>query len=585
MLKLWEKHKYEIVLFSAVLLFCVMTMLFPRIVIGHDFGFHLARIKALSENMQNGHLFSPIYYSEFYGTGYASPMFYGDLFLHIPAAMVLIGFSAVSAYIAFVVLIFLAAAFSSYYCAKIVFKKELPAFVSSFCFVFSGYFATDIYVRAAIGEAQTFVFLPIIALGFYSIVYEDGRHWLCLPSGLFFCLMCHILTTYLCVFALFIFAIISVRHLFKEPRKFLYLVKSAVVFLGISAFFLFPMVEQFASQPFIATSGLSSLINGTLAERAIPWKRVFGDFSIGRKDVWIPHGIGFMPLIAAILFAIIWYQTKKTPKNAWLFGVCGYTVTFLSTNLFWWDLLQETAGIIQFPWRLLVFATLFFAIFVGILLLRCTKRKTVCLFAVLLVFSSIFSYVYVSYSNYLEQTELDERMQPDLNEIGSAEYLPLPDGTVAVDKEGNLLSGPYIIQAVVSAVFENSNKVTSNRISSDNLTVKRYFDKMTVTFSGNTSADAYLDLPLIAYKGYKATINGQKLEVTKSEVHSKITLDREYDVTYTGMLRIIVGDTESGTVTVYYRRTKVQIISYILTFITVIWAVGYIFFSKHKADF
>ena len=588
MLKLLKKHKYEIMLFGAVLLLCVIPLLFIRIGTGHDFNFHLARIKALSENMQNGHWFSPIYYSEFYGTGYASPLFYGDLLLHIPASMVLMGFSAESSYRAFIVLILFAAAFSSYYCAKAVFKKEMPSFVAAFCFVFSGYFATDVFVRAAIGEAQTFIFLPIIALGFYSIIYEDGRHWLCLPFGLFFCFVCHVLTTCLCVAALFLFALLSAKRLLKKPEKIFCIVKSAVLFFALSAFSLLPMAEQFLSQRFIATSGMSSLVNGTLETRVIPWKRVLGDFASARIDgVWMPHGIGVMPVIAAVLFVIIWYKTKKTPKSAWLFGACGFIATFLTTNLFCWNLLQKIAGIIQFPWRLLVFATFFFAVFGEILLLRCSKRKTACIFAVLLVLSSAFSYIHASYVNYtymLEKTKSGERPEVNLNDIGSAEYLPLPDGTVATDENGNLLSGPNIIPVVMLTVKANSENVNSDSINSSDLKIKRDFDKMTVTFKGNTSKNAYIDLPLLAYKGYTATLNGQKLAVGNSEVHAKITKNGEYDVTYTGMLRVFVGSAKSGTVTVRYERTKIQIISYIVTLITVIWSAGYIIFTKKRFE-
>ena len=68
-------------------------------------------------------------------------------------------------------------------------------------------------------------------------------------------------------------------------------------------------------------------------------------------------------------------------------------------------------------------------------------------------------------------------------------------------------------------------------------------NRMVVEFSGNTSG-ATIDLPLILYIGYSAELDdGTALEVSRGE---------------SGMVRVSLGDNESGTFTVWYEGTALQ---------------------------
>ena len=74
---------------------------------------------------------------------------------------------------------------------------------------------------------------------------------------------------------------------------------------------------------------------------------------------WIPNGVGLFP-IATFLYAVFVKKTKD--RNFYALYFLGLFFLFAMTRRFPWDLLQNIFGIIQFPWRLMIYATLFFAL-------------------------------------------------------------------------------------------------------------------------------------------------------------------------------------------------------------------------------
>ena len=68
-------------MFSSLL--CFADFLFY----GHDLDFHIGRIAALSNSIQNGQFPQRIEQSMLNGYGYATPLFYGELFLYFPAIL------------------------------------------------------------------------------------------------------------------------------------------------------------------------------------------------------------------------------------------------------------------------------------------------------------------------------------------------------------------------------------------------------------------------------------------------------------------------------------------------------------------
>ena len=606
-----RKYKYEFLIAACVLGLCVIPLLFGKIYTGHDFSYHFGRIRCLADNIQHGEWFSPVYFSGLYDAGYASPAFYGDLFLYIPALAVCAGIPEELAFRLFIMLITAAAAYSAYWCGKKGFQNPLAAFVCAVCFVFSPYFSVDAYTRTALGELQAFIFLPFVALGFYSILFKDGKYRLCLSLGMVGLLISHVLSAAVSVFIMAVLALVYIKRLIKESRRFYMLVTSAALFFGISASFIIPLLEQLSTGEFVLTNGMSAVRWGTLAGRSMPWYAVFSDFCMGSEatGAWIPNGLGLMPVIAMAFCGIYWFKSKVLPRFQAIMLILGVFTLFCTTSLFPWSYLQSLCGSMQFPWRLLSFATGFFALLAGSVVLhaqeyhaqkaasdgkKATKKQASVLpdtllyiFVMLALAGTVFSYANTAsgpYKNMLKKASSGDEVTPYRTMIGAGEYLRMTEDTVALDSKGKASSNADLVTGIKSVLSKNSKKIASNNLKQSSLKLTRGYGELTAEFSGNTAGDTYIVLPLINYKGYAAYINGVPAEITDGALSANVTLSKtEYAVTYGAAVRVELGGAESGTVTVRYEGTSLQLLGRLITLATAISAAAYLITKKVRS--
>jgi hypothetical protein len=213
-------HKYFLLTLALIFIFTVKPISLMATPKGHDIGFHLQRISALAKEIEFGNWFPRIYSTVLDGNGYASPLFYGDLFLTIPAYLVASQKMILTeAYSFFITLICVATVLSMYFCTRSITKSSKAAYCGAVMFGFSSYLSTDLFIRAALGEAQAFIFVPIAFAGFYHIIYGETRKWYLLPIGLAAMLHCHTLSSIITVFALLLVFLFSIPKVKEEPER------------------------------------------------------------------------------------------------------------------------------------------------------------------------------------------------------------------------------------------------------------------------------------------------------------------------------------------------------------------------------
>ena len=163
---------------------------------------------------------------------------------------------------------------------------------------------------------------------------------------------------------------------------------------------------------------------------------------------------------------------------------------------------------------------------------------------------------------------------PSRTYIGAGEYLPVDENTFALDKKGEQADAGTLVTGIKSVFNKNSKKAFSNNLDQSALVLKRGYGELTVEFSGNSASDTYIDLPLVNYKGYAAYLDGTVLRTGNGTLISDATVDKKtYTVTYSGAVRVYIGNVESGTVTIRYEGTAVQKISKIITLFTLVCTV------------
>ncbi len=573
------------VVFLAIM--CLAPLKLMATTKGHDFGFHLQRTQALAEEISKGNYFPRIYSNIFGGNGYATPLFYGDLFMMIPALMVAwFEVPLVDAHAYFVAILFVASTLSMYFCTYSVTGSKRAGFCGAMMYGLSSYMVTDLIIRSALGEAQAFVFLPVAFAGLYHILYGKIHKWYLLALGLAGMVYCHLLSSVVTVVTLFLFLLLSVKQIKENPKRLIWIGVSAAVFVGLTANFMFPMLEQMASGTFLATDGYSATKFGLLSERAMPWWALFYDNATNLKlsDVFIPNGMG----VAGLVFAGIYVYNFKKYRDGLvtkLLILAGFTL-FMTSSFFPWDWFQDVAGVLQFPWRLLVFPTFFLAWAAAKYFAeepaseetsadgegeskvieksentppKARKTGEISMLMYVVVALSLCSYVMGGVGHFntytrckLLDTKIDYIYE---NRVGAAEYLPSYE---------DLSEDPLYVTKYKSALIKLKDTVFTDG-NPAYLEMNREGTKLVVQYRKMNKDDAYIEVPLLMYRGYTAvTDDGERLECCYG------TFNR---------IRVNVGDRRDGSVTFEYTGTTVQKLSGFISIASLVALAGYVVWS------
>ncbi len=544
-----RKHQKLLILLFLITVFIILPLVFLRLPSGHDYKYHMGRIYQISQNITHGKWFAPLYYGQINGYGYASPLFYGDVLLHLPAVLVVLGITVEQALRSYIVLCLSSTALVSYFCAKKITNSSTSALISSVLYTFSSYLCVDYITRVALGEVQAFIFIPVAFLGLYSIVCDDKKQWFWLPIGLFGVVISHTLSGAMLAFFFLIFALFFTKKIFSDKQCLKLLGVSVVLFFALSAFYIFPMLEQISGEPLRLTDGTTDTIWGTLAQRSMSINQIISDFNLqSANDPWIPNGIGLAIPIALITVVYFIFKDKKTAPAL---SVCAF-LTFVAiigaSNLMPWDFLQPILGKIQFPWRLLAFATFFGSLTAGFAIKYVTKQ-TVYILGTCLICLSLFSYTITALPKINTMIKYEKNnvvLKEDFHDgLGGVEYLPSGTNWNTMIKDGAVIS-------------------TNDKSISD-LTVVRDFDVTVASFTGKASENAYLKLPLVMYKGYKAyDQNGTPVA---------LTCNKGYVIAH-------IGGLENGIITVKYTATPIQTASRIITLIALLIVLLFVTLRK-----
>lgn len=528
-------HRYFLLLMGAVFFFCIGPLLYMHTAIGNDGLFHMGRIYSISTEIRQGNFFSRIYYAVMDGNGYASPLFYGDIFLYFPAVLHACGMSLFTAYDIFQACIYFAVAISMYLCTYNVLKDKQMAFFGAFMLTISSYLCTDVVSRAAIGEAQAFIFLPLVFAGYYHIMYLQMKQWYLLPLGLAGIVFSHTLSAAMTVLLLVGFFLFSIKRIFAKPKRLRYLIVSALVFFVLSADLLFPMLEQLMTSSFRANDGYAATRWGTLTERSLPvWGALF-DFNVltpAYDQYTIPNGVGLA--IVVLTGAMIFW---RRPKDGFITKsiVFSYLALFATTAAFPWRYLQRYVGVLQFPWRLLILPTFLTAMAGAMYFHKAEKGKTRKTLMIIVLCLSTFSYLTTITPKAVQnhQAILPETRETSvLNYLGAWEYLP----TLQHEDEK--------INAYRKTLAELSDTVTMS--DGVEATLHKSHGKAVVEFSAS-DADGWVEVPFLMYRGYTATLqDGTKLPCTYGHYNR---------------VRVLLNDAQEGTLTVQYTGTAIQHIS------------------------
>lgn len=535
-------------LFLLILLFLsvFMSYCYSPLYGGHDSYFHFRRFNALITALNEGTFPAYIDYDAMFGYGYLSKAFYSDLIL-IPFAALALFTSPIFAYQFMIFAMTVLCGLFTYIAVNRIYKNPLAAIMTAILYTFCIYKLLDTFQRGAIGEAFSFTFVPIIFWGLYEIIKGNYQKWYILTIGYSLMIFTHLLSSVLMFITMFIILIICYKPLIKEPKRIVYLAISGAVSLVILAYYLYPMLEQMLSNTFYYQS--KTIMSSPHDARLSNFSIIQGLFSgvVQSKQLFLP-GVGFM-LTCTVVLRVFVKGKSKALRSVDIGVIIGLFYIIATSFLFPWNIFPfNKLSFIQFPWRLFEFVSFFFALAGGYYLsqLLQTNRQKIIGIGMIVLGSML---VIVNDANYYlsDRSFYDIQAEPnDLNRyhLGGFEYLPskVPHSEYFLERGDSIATDNSVTQV------ENFNR-----------------DKGFTSLEVYTNGRGTVELPLIYYKGYKATLNNQDVGVVESN---------------NGLVAVPVY--QPGKLEVWYGGTALQKISWYVTIISIIALCIYIFLFNRK---
>lgn len=523
-----NRKRILILLFCLCLtvVFCIPLFSSVSLYSGHDTDYHIARIYSLSKAIQYHDYFPSLFYLQSYGYGYASPLFYSNFLIYIPAVLNAIGVNITTSYKMFIFICVYLTSLLMFWCSYRIFKDCKSAAVSSVLYIFSNYFITDVFYRGALGEVLAFMIVPIIMLGAYNLIEGKGNDWFFLTIGFSCLLLVHNISFILICFAFGLYLMINIRK-FLTIRVLLNLFKAVILSIGLTAFFLFPMLEQLnvgiyrVSSYFSDDSFAKSLLTFSEAISIFPGTGMIW----GMEDNKINMSIGIIQIFI-ILISLLKY---KENKRAFFFAVIILIVILMTTRYFPWEYLIKP-NFIQFSCRLLIIAIPLCAILGGFLV-KSNLRLSVLIIMLSVGFGLFQIYPLISLSkideNNLKTLDLyyngqGDRLSEEIWALGALDYMPI----TIYDQ----------LQTREKSILVNDGQRILNYKQDYNL----------LTFEDERESLVEYVLPLIYYKGYKVVgifdDKEQSLNVYPNEEgfvsfsNNTLSTNVHYEIKYSGTL-------------------------------------------------
>ncbi len=492
---------------------------------------HLARLFELDKALEAGQF--PVRWVSGLGFGYGYPLFnfyppfvyyLGELF-HVAFRLSFIDSIKLVWFVALA-----GSTLSMYVLAKYFFKK-LGGITAAVFYLYAPYHALDAFVRGALAELFSFVWLPLI-LYFSARSINEKKMSHSIYAGIFLGLLMITHNLTFLPFAGFFtlwhisLALVESRDGAKIFRNLTNLAVSFLVAFLTTAFFWLPSLYE--KQSTLVDSLLIRGLASYTIHFACPsqlWNSLwgFGGSAVGCIDgISLKVGKPHLVVSGLSFFLSLFFIWKKKDKSSFigLISVISLTLS-LSMTVSWSKIIWDNVKIlwyIQFPWRFIEFATLFSALTAGYFVSKISPTLVKVNVAGVLIALVIFlnAKYFHPQTLFLSQTDRDLTSEQEIkwNISGSSfEYMyknvatkMSPMNTVLVD-----------ISPQETA--KNNYSVESGSFSLVSKTIKP--DKWEIV--GNYK-NAVVQFPVSFFPGWHAFIDGQEVSTNPQGKFKQITL-------------------------------------------------------------
>lgn len=561
--KVTKKQQIVFWTLAAGVLLAYFPYLTDYFSIGTDTAFHMERITHLKETLRQGGAFPVRVQSTWlYDHGYATSMFYGELFLYIPACIMLLGFSVMSAYKLLVFLITCATAAVAYFAFKKCVKDEYAALFGSMVYLLAPFRIFNIYSRGGVGECLAMIFLPLICCGMYLLYTEDvasknytKNKWYVI-WGISGVLQCHLLTTEMVVVFMALFCVLCWRKTLRK-QTFVQLFQATGITLLINAWFWVPFLYMMSCDVY----NLEGLELAEVQSRGLWFSNLLqllpnqGNSQTG----WEPVHIGVGSVILLLAFFIWRIRRKEADRICSILAGFSVVTLIMCTRYIPWDAIRKIPGIgyivssLQYPARWMVLSTVFAALFAACFFVQIVKENhlyfkiVIGIAAVVVVASAVYHVNNIAFEARPIYVYVAENL--GTTSVGNGEYLLA--GT-QVEELG--YHNPVAEAGLEWSAYEKEGTDVS------------------ILLDNTTNETRYMEIPLTGYKGYAVEVAEEVAEIPY------ITEERGSH----GDLRIAVPAGYLGMIHISYQGFALFRIAEAVSLITLIVLLGLHLYQRRK---
>ncbi len=457
-------------------------------------------------------------------------------------------------------LVYLLGAFLSslffYIFLRIYFKPEI-AFLGSFLFNFSSYRIINIYIRGAQPEFFAPVFIPLSLIGIYLLKKSNPK------IGLFLIIFstAMIIFTHPFMFIVSLFLTIPYAgYVFfaQKNRITLFLLTFLGIGLGIAvtAGYMLPLFGEIKYFYYARNT------NHLVPDQFLSFKNFFNYawYYYYRNDVFVRGNfiqvglIETLTIMLGVSFSMIFSYKKTLKKNSLLFfsSILSLFIIFMMTPYasFLYKFINVLNGI-QFPWRFLGVFIFLPPIIICSLLAKNKYQHFIIIFIIIIVAFSRFPQIYGKNFTYHPQSSYffttDNLHGTVLNTVWT----------------GN--TNEYPVMKTKYGIIEGKGQVKE-------IIIKNGLRKYEITAKSNIKMADYT----FYFPGWKIYIDGNQVPI------------QYQDPKYRGVITYEVPE-GSHAIVAKFEPTKLRLLSYILSLISIIVSVFFIFiigkfFSKSKTN-
>lgn len=547
-----RKQKIALVLFGVSLV-ASLPFFSQTLRNGDDLTFHLYRLSALAKELAQGQFPVRLFTTTLNGFGYPTPLYYCDLFLYLPAVLYNCMLPLQLCYQIYGVLVTLCTAVVCYGSLRLIRCNEKISLLATTLYLLSGYRLINVFLRAAVGEYTAMMFLPLVVCGVALLYQTETPTWrdsVPLAVGMAGLALCHVLSLEMACLFLVLFVLTALKPTFRKAR-IVALVRAALLAVGLSAWFLVPMLQSMATQNIQVTTRYSY----DFQQRGV---EVMDLFALLPLNITMLNGergeIGLGLILAlAVCMRVLWQRKNLKLAQDHTLRILQYALGFAAVSMafslyvFPWNglfshcastVIHKFLGMIQFPWRYLGIASVLLCVAVAAALQLLHNRGcTVVRKAGAVLLAGTVLYAAAFYSGL-------EQMQSSTYTVYGDSYEDTMQ--IGIGKE-------YILPGEVDYNYARPTQMQ------DTLLIK-WYDKTDgvahITLENTVDTEASVVLPINDYGNYVAVDDaGNRLPLSTSE---------------NSLLVLTVPGGYSGAVAVSYREPVLWRITELISLATVV---------------